>query len=147
MADSISDKELPSVTAILEDPLAVWEKLKKKFTRRSEMGHEAAYKEFMHFAHDESETAEDTITRFEAIIDKCVNQEVEFKEHQLERQLLNKVNDRYNFLKKNYQFAKEKPDLEELFCKMRDDDFEYQDSNTTPKEGSAAFLNAVHQQA
>ena len=70
LADSISDKELPSVTAILEDPVAVWEKLKHKFARRSEMGHELAYKEFIHFAHEESETAEDTITRFEDIIAK-----------------------------------------------------------------------------
>ena len=103
LADSISDKELQGLAPILDDPVAVWGKLKQKFARRSEMGQEAAFKQFMTFTHDEAETAEDTISRFEEIVAKCVNQEVEFKEGQVERQLLNKVNKRYNHLKKNYR--------------------------------------------
>ena len=38
IAESISDAEILSVTAVLEDPVATWNKLEQKFARRSEMG-------------------------------------------------------------------------------------------------------------
>ena len=58
IAESISDTEILSVTAVLEDPVATWEKLEQKFGRRSEMGQEAAQMALLHFQHVETETAD-----------------------------------------------------------------------------------------
>ena len=49
IAESIADTEILSVTAVLEDPIATWDKLEQKFARRSEMGQEAAHMALLHF--------------------------------------------------------------------------------------------------
>ena len=61
--------------------------------------------------------------------------------------LLSKPNERYNYLKKNFQHAEVKPSLASLYASMRDDDTEHQKTNQAPVSGSAAFLNAVTAQA
>ena len=76
IADSISDTKTLSVTAVLHDPVATWEKLKQKFARQSEMGAEAAHMAFLQFQHVETETVDETIERYEAIIEKCAQRGV-----------------------------------------------------------------------
>ena len=61
--------------------------------------------------------------------------------------LLSKPNDRYIYLKKNFQHSEVKPSLASLYASMRDDDTEHQKTSQEPVQGSAAFLNAVTAQA
>ena len=147
IAESISDTEILSVTSVLEDPVATWNKLQQKFARRSEMGQEAAQMALLHFQHVETETADETIARYESVIEKCVQQGVATDDLLLERMILSQPNDRYMYLKKNYQHSKVKQDLQEIFSSMRDDDAEYQKSHATPLPGSAAFAEAVRVEA
>ena len=147
IAESISDAEILSVTTVLEDPVATWNKLQQKFARRSEMGQEAAQMALLHFQHVETETADETITRYEAVIEKCAQQGVHTDDLLLERMILSQPNDRYMYLKKSYQHSKVKQDLQEIFSFMRDDDAEYQKSHATPLHGSAAFADAVKVEA
>ena len=76
LAESISDSILLPVTNILADPAATWKKLQQKFARKSELEHEAAQKAFLSFQHQETESAEETITRFEAVVDRALQQNV-----------------------------------------------------------------------
>ena len=76
LAESISDPVLDGLTSILGDPVAVWKKLERKFARVSELGKSAAQKALFQFQHLEIETAEDTITRFEAVVARCTRQNV-----------------------------------------------------------------------
>ena len=147
IADSISDTEILSVTAVLHDPVATWEKLKQKFARRSEMGAEAAHMAFLQFQHVETETADETIERFEATIEKCAQQGVNPDAQMMERMILSQPNERYTYLKKSYQHAAVKQDLQQIFSSMRDDDAEHQKNHATPLLGSAAFANAVRVEA
>ena len=143
IAESISDSEILSVTSVLENPVATWNKLQQKFARRSQMGQEAAHMALLHFQHMETETADDTITRYEAIIEKCTQQGVAVDDLLLERMILLEPNDRYMYLKKSYQHSMVKQDLQAIFSAMRDDDAEYQKKNVHPTPGSAAFAEAV----
>ena len=144
---SISDSEIYSVHYVLEDPVATWNKLKEKFARRSEMGQEAAQMALLHFQHIETETSNDTIERYESIIEKCAQQGVDTPDQLLERMPLAHPNDRYVYLKKSYQHSKVKQDLQELFSAIRDDDAEFHKSHATPLPGSAAFADAVRIEA
>ena len=143
IAESISGSEILSVTSVLEDPVATWEKLQQKFARRSEMGQEAAQMALLQLQHIETETAKETIEKYEAIIEKCAQQGVAIDDHLLERMLLSQPNDRYTYLKKSYQHSKTKQDLQELFSSMRDDDADFQRTHATPAPGSAAFADAI----
>ena len=140
ITESISDSEIYSVHSVLEDPVATWNKIKEKFARRSEMA-------LLHFQHIETETANDTIERYESIIEKCAQQGVDTPDQLLKRMLLAHPNDRYVSVKKSYQHSKVKHDLQELFSAMRDDDAKFQQSHATPLLGSAAFSDAVRVQA
>ena len=97
----------------------------------------------LQFQHVETETANETIERFEAITEKCAQQGVAVDDHLLERMLLSQPNDRYTYLKKSYQHSKVKQDLQELFSSMRDDDAHYQRNHATLASGSAAFADAI----
>ena len=121
-AESISDAEILSVTTVLEDPVATWDKLQQKFARLAEMGQEAAQMALLHFQHINTETADETITRYEAVLEKCAQQGVDTDDLLMERMILSQPNDRYMYLKKSYQHSKVKHNLEEIFSSMRDDD-------------------------
>ena len=84
LAESISDPILLSVHTILADPAATWEKLQGKFARKSVMEHESTQKAFLQFQHQETETAEKTITRFEAVVDRALQQNVAMSPQQIE---------------------------------------------------------------
>ena len=102
LAESISDPVLDGITSILADPVAVWKKLERKFARVSELGKSAAQKALFQFQHLEIETADDTITRFEAVVARCKRQNVRMDDDILERQLLDQPNDRYKDLKRSW---------------------------------------------
>ena len=44
LAESISDTQLVAITTVLDDPVAIWTKLQRKFARVSELGESAAHK-------------------------------------------------------------------------------------------------------
>ena len=44
LAESISDAELVAITTVLDDPVAIWTKLRRKFARVSELGKSTAQK-------------------------------------------------------------------------------------------------------
>ena len=70
---SISDEELHTVQAVDEDPVAIWNRLKEKFERRSEAEAESAQMSLLDFAHRKGETANSTIDRFETIVAFCTD--------------------------------------------------------------------------
>ena len=88
LVESISDSELLTVTSILDDPIAIWNKLQQKFARKSEMGNSAVQKAFLNFQHLETETADETICRFEAVVERCEQQGVRICDDEKERALL-----------------------------------------------------------
>ena len=114
IAEPITDSEILSVTSVMEDPVATWNKLRQKFARRSEMGQEAAQMALLSFQHIETETANDTIERFESVIKECAQQGVSTTNQLLERMLLAHPNDRFVYLKKSYQHSKVKQDLQDV---------------------------------
>ena len=44
LAESISDTKLVAITTVLDDPVAIWTKLQRKFARVSELGKSVAQK-------------------------------------------------------------------------------------------------------
>ena len=144
LAESISDTELVAITTVLDDPIAIWTKLQRKFARVSELGKSAAQKALFQFQHQEIETAEETISRFESVMAKCRQQKVRLEDDILERQLLDQPNDRYVHLKRTWLHSRpnDRMDLEELFAAMRDDDDDYQ-RQSAPPPGSAALADLV----
>ena len=64
------------------------------------MGKSAAQKALLNFQHLETETADETICRFEAIVERCEHQGVRLYEGEKERALLDQPNDRYERMKK-----------------------------------------------
>ena len=89
------------------------------------MGAEAAHMAFLQFQHVETEATDETIERYEAIIEKCAQQGVNLDAHMMERMILSQPNERYIYLKKSYQHAAVKQDLQQIFSSMRDDDVEH----------------------
>ena len=112
LVESISDHQLSSTAHCMEDPVVLWKKLQQKFARKSEMGKSSAQRAPLSFAHIETETAEETISRFEVIVIKCEQQDVIVHEHMLERALLDQPNHRYTPLKRSWQHARDKQDLQ-----------------------------------
>ena len=72
ISESISDAKILSVANVLEDLVATWNKLQQKFARRSEMGQQTAQMALLHFQDMETGTTDDTIARFEEVVEKCV---------------------------------------------------------------------------
>ena len=88
LVESISDSQLPTVTSVLDDPIAIWNKLQQKFARKSEMGKSAAQKALLNFQHLETEIADETICRFEAVVERCEQHGVRIYDDEKERALL-----------------------------------------------------------
>ena len=105
------------------------------------MGKYAAQKALLNFQHLETETADETICRFEAVVERCEQQGVRIYDDEKERALLDQPNDRYEHLKKTWQHSKDKQDLQKLFTGMRDDDEDFQ-RKAAPPSGSAALADA-----
>ena len=78
---SISDEELHTIQAVDEDPVAIWNRLKEKYERRSEAEAETAQMSLLDFAHREGETSNSTIDRFETIVTFCIDQGVNADEN------------------------------------------------------------------
>ena len=98
---SISDEELHTVQAVDEDPVAIWNRLKEKFERKSEAEAESAQMSLLDFAHREGETANSTIDRFESIVAFCLDQGVTADENLQKRMLLARPAERYAYLKQS----------------------------------------------
>ena len=141
LVESISDPQLSSMAQLMSDPIMLWKKLQQKFARKSEMSKSSAQKALHCFTHSETETAKETIVIFQAIVVRCEQQDAPIYEHTLERALLDSPNERYKPLKRSWQHARDKQDLEELFAAMRDDDEEYQ-GEAAPPAGAAALADA-----
>ena len=99
---SISDEELHTVQTVDEDPVAMWNRLKEKFERKSEAEAELAQMSLLDFAHREGETANAMIERFETIVAFCTDQGVALGENLQKRMLLARPAERYAYLKQSY---------------------------------------------
>ena len=132
---SITDDELHTVQAVDEDPVAIWTRLRENFERRSEAQAETAHMKFLDFTHLESETANETIERFETLVTTCLDQGIVIDENMKKRMLIGRPAERYQFLKQNYLLAPvaTKPDLPALKAQIRDIDSEFQKVNAGSK--------------
>ena len=79
----------------------------------------------------ETKTADQTIERFELVLETCHQQGVPVSDQLQLRMLLARPNDRYLSLKKIYQHISTKPDLDSIFASMRDDDDDHQKSHAS----------------
>ena len=124
---SISDEELHTVRAVDEDPVAIWNRLREKFERRSEAEAESAQMSLLDFAHREGETTNAMIDRFEMIVAFCTDQGVAVGENLQKRMLLARPAERYAYLKQSYLLspAATRPDLTVLKAELRDIDAEF----------------------
>ena len=84
LVESISDSRLLAVTFVLDDPIAIWNKHQQKFARKSEMGKSTPQKALLNFQHLETKTADETICRFEAVVERCEQQGVRIYDDELE---------------------------------------------------------------
>ena len=133
LVTSVSDEESHTIHAVDDDPVAIWERLREKFERRSEAEAETAQMQLLDFAHKEDETANAMIERFETIVTICVDQGVAADEIVQKRMLLARPAERYMFLKQSYLLSsvRTRPDLVGLKAQLRDIDAEFQKSNST----------------
>ena len=127
LVTSISDEELHVLHGIDEDPPAMWTRLREKFERQSEAQAEACFMLFLDFTHIESETANETIERYETSLQNCLDQGVNVDVPTRQRMLIGRPSERYKFLKQNYLLATaaNKPDLEALKAQLRDIDSDH----------------------
>ena len=81
---------------------------------------------FLDFAHIESETANETIDRYETALQNCLDQGVVVDVKMRQRMLIGRPSERYKFLKQNYLLATvaNKPDLEAPKAQLRDIDID-----------------------
>ena len=100
----------------------------------------------LQFEHVETETAEDTISRYQVVILKCRQQDVEMKYDLLERMFLSQPNGRYMFLRNNYLHSAVK-NLNKMYASLKDVNTEYQNRNKTPPAETAAFMEALRVEA
>lgn len=143
IASAISESEILAVGEFIEDPVATWAALSRKYARKSKMEAEAAHMALLQFEHVDTETAEDTISRFEAIVFKCKQQSIKTDGELLERMFLSRPNQRYNFIRDNYLHSAVQQNLDQIFTSVRDIDLRYQREERTPPAGTAAFMEAV----
>ena len=143
IAETISDSQIYAVRSILGNPILTWKKLQEKFERKSRAEFSSAQLELLNFQHQEAETADATIERYEGVIEHCQQQGVPTPDDLLQQMLLARPNDRYLTLKKIIQRSKDTMDLEDIYSGMRDDDSEYQSTHASPRPGTAAFAEAV----
>ena len=118
--------------SVIEDPVSTWKRLQDKFERKTEMAAEAAQLQLLNFQLMETETADQTIERFELVLETCHHQGDPVSDQPQLRMLLARPNDRYLSLKKTHQHISTKPDLDSVFASMRDDDDYYQKSHASP---------------
>ena len=64
------------VKSIIKDLVATWQKLKEKYERVSEMEAEVVQQLLNDFQHVETESADETIDKFEQIVERCHQQGV-----------------------------------------------------------------------
>ena len=95
--------------------------MKEKFERHSVAEAENAQMAFLEFAHIESETALQTIQRFQLIVIKCREQGIVLDEGTKKRMLLARPSALFYFLKRNYLLAPAVggPDLATLRLRRR----------------------------
>ena len=95
IAETISDSQIYVVRSTLGNPILTWKKLQEKFERRSKAEFSAAQLELLSFEHQESQSANETIERYEMIIERCQQQGVPAPDDLLQQMLLARPNDRY----------------------------------------------------
>ena len=143
IAAAISDNEILSLSDVIDDPIATWAAISQKYARKSKMEKEAAHMALLQFEHIETESANETISRFEVLVQKCRQQEVTTDAELLERMFLSKPNERYTFIKDNYMHSAVQQNLQQIYSSLRDIDFAFQKKEKTPSAGSAAFAEVV----
>ena len=144
ISESISDKILRSFSTIMHDPVQLWEKLEKKFARTSQAGRSSARRDLLSFEHHENETAEETINRFERVVEICEQQGVKMTEEDKEESILSRPNERYKHIKLINNMTQDGQTLEQIMSSMRDVDDDFQ-RDATPPSGSAARVEVMTQ--
>ena len=89
------------------------------------MEKEAAHMALLQFEHIETESANETISRFEALVQKCRQQDVTTDDEFLERIFLSKPNEQYTFIKDNYMHSAVQYNLQHIYSSLRDIDFAF----------------------
>ena len=107
LVTSISDDELHLNDGIENEPARIWARLAEKFDRKSEAQAEMSLMSLLDFAHQESETTEDIIERYETTLKMCLDQRVTMATdvNMQQRMLILRPLSRYRVLKQNYMLA------------------------------------------
>ena len=124
---SISDEELHTAHGLDDNPALIWTRLEEKFERRSEAEAETSFMLFLDFTHLESETANEMIERYEAVLQNCLDQGVTVDDNMRRRMLIGRPAERYKFLKQNFLLSPvaTRPTLDALKAQLRDIDSDF----------------------
>lgn len=74
ICESIFDTVLEEFLAEMSDPVLLWKSLAQKFNRKSVAGQDRAQRNLLLFEHHETETADQTIKRFQQVVKVCIQQ-------------------------------------------------------------------------
>lgn len=88
LVESIADDQIDVIDACATDPVLIWSTIQKSFARKSRSEKTAASREFHTFKHSVSESAAETIKRFEMVKKACTQQGLKFEEEDVEQKLL-----------------------------------------------------------
>lgn len=124
LLESIVDDTVAVFKLESADPILLWEALHETYARKSRTARIVASRNFHGFHHEESDTAMETIRRFESINLACTDQGVTFTEAEKENKLLESCNERYDKVQERYDAAR--MDLKELKDTMQGADDTYQ---------------------
>lgn len=136
ISESISDTILSEFSSDIRDPVKLWKNLEKKFARKSQAGRSSAQRELHNFEHNEHETADQTISRFQQVVKVCEQQGVKMTEEDKIESILSRPNDRYTVIQQ-INLLNPALDLEQILSSLRDFDDKFQ-RNAAPSSGSAA---------
>ena len=102
---------------VQDDPEQIWDRLSDKYDRVSEAEAENAHSQFMEFAHIESETALQTIAKFNIIVQGIV-----LTEQSRKRMFIIRPSKRNIFLKQNFLVCSvaAQPSLERMKAQLQD---------------------------
>lgn len=71
LLESLSDSQIEAIGMVAKDPVQIWQNLHEKYARQSEARRSSARRDFHSFRHFEYEIAEETIDRFDKVVDVC----------------------------------------------------------------------------
>jgi hypothetical protein len=142
IVSALTDEIFLTVKTVSEDPVRIWDQLKKRFNRKSDSRASEATIGVLDFQHEPEETADDLLSRFASAMEFVEQQDVTITDVTQHRSLLHNVPERYAHIKQHYAMTEPKPDFDWIQNQLRDADAEYQRTRKSGGKATGAALRA-----